>query len=190
MNSIIKIMSEADSVSPEHKLLRIAIVGPCSAGKTTLGKTLKEAGFTVRQPAQEHSLAPDMWRRLSRPDVLIYLDVDYENTLLRRPHQDGGPQRVTDQNKRLAHARKHCDLYIDTNGLTLEEVRAKALAFLEDNRVITQLPSYPITNYLFPNNRPKTPVPDIFSFRAVSILRPAGKSCRRKACWLARADSS
>lgn len=124
-------MSETDSGSPDHKALRIAIVGPCSAGKTTLGSALKEAGYTVRQPAQEHSLVPDMWRRLSRPDVLIYLGVDYENTLRRRPHQDSGAQRVADQNKRLAHARKHCDLYIDTNGLTVAEVRAKVLAFLE-----------------------------------------------------------
>lgn len=130
MSSIIKIMSETDSGLPDHQALRVAIVGPCSAGKTTLGSALKKAGYTVRQPAQEHSLVPDMWRRLSRPDVLIYLDVDYENTLRRRPHQDGGAQRVADQNKRLAHARKHCDLYIDTNGLTVAEVRAKALAFL------------------------------------------------------------
>lgn len=133
MNGIIKIMSEANSGLPDHKAMRIAIVGPCSAGKTTLGSALKEAGYTVRQPAQEHSLVPDMWRRLSQPDVLIYLDVDYENTLRRRPHQDGGPQRIANQNKRLAHAREHCSLYIDTNGLTLEEVRAKALAFLAGN---------------------------------------------------------
>ena len=124
-------MTNTHSVQPEKVSLRIAIVGPCSAGKTTLGQALKEAGYTVRQPTQEHSLVPDMWRRLSKPDVLIYLDVDYENALRRRPHQDGGAQRVADQNKRLAHAREHCDLYIDTNGLTLEEVRAEALAFLE-----------------------------------------------------------
>ena len=126
-------MTNTHSVQPEKESLRIAIVGPCSAGKTTLGQALKEAGYTVRQPTQEHSLLPDMWRRLSKPDVLIYLDVDYKNALRRRPHQDGGPQRVADQNKRLAHAREHCDLYIDTNGLTVEEVRAKALAFLEGN---------------------------------------------------------
>lgn len=112
---------------------RIAIVGPCSAGKTTLGTALKAMGYTVRQPAQEHSQVPDMWRRLSKPDVLIYLDVDYDHTLQRRPHQDGGPERVAEQKERLAHARKHCDLYIDTNDLTVAEVRAKALAFLEGN---------------------------------------------------------
>ncbi len=133
MSSIIKIMSETDSGSLDHQALRVAIVGPCSAGKTTLGQALKEAGYTVRQPAQEHSLVPDMWRRLSKPDVLIYLDVNYENALRRRPHQDGGAQRVAAQTKRLAHARERCDLYIDTNGLTAEEVRQKALAFLEGN---------------------------------------------------------
>jgi len=126
-------MGGTDAGLPGQRPVRVAIVGPCAAGKTTLAQALAKAGYTVRQPAQEHSLAPDMWRRLSRPDVLIYLDVDYEHARQRRPRQDGGPQRVANQNKRLAHAKAHCDLYIDTNGLTAAEVRAKALAFLEGN---------------------------------------------------------
>jgi len=116
---------------PDSPTLRIAIVGPCSSGKTLLANSLKQAGYSVRQPAQEHSLVPDMWQKLSQPDILIYLDVDHENTRLRRPYHDGGPQRLTEQRKRLAHARQHCQFYIDTSGLPPNEVQETVLQFLK-----------------------------------------------------------
>jgi cytidylate kinase len=112
--------------------LRIAVVGPCSAGKSTLAPALAEAGFEIRQPAQEHSYAPDMWWRLSKPDILIYLDLSYEEARARRPHIDGGPQRLQEQYRRLAHARQHCDYYLDTSGLTPEEVQAAVFDFLNN----------------------------------------------------------
>ena len=110
--------------------LRIAVVGPCSAGKSTLAPALIEVGFEIRQPAQEHSFAPDMWRRLSKPDILIYLDLSYEEARTRRPHIDGGPQRLQEQHRRLAHARQHCDFYLDTSGLTPHQVQETVLDFL------------------------------------------------------------
>lgn len=109
---------------------RIAVVGPCSSGKSLLAQALKVRGLQVRQPAQEHSYVPDMWRRLSRPDILIYLDVDYPTARRRRPHHDGGPQRLAEQHTRLAHARAHCDLYLDTSSLTPAEVQSVVLTFL------------------------------------------------------------
>ncbi len=60
----------------------IGVVGPCGAGKSSLVAGLKAEGFLVRHIAQEHSYVPDMWKRLSNPDILIYLDVSYENTIL------------------------------------------------------------------------------------------------------------
>ena len=87
-----------------NSLIRVAIVGPCSAGKSTLSPALKEAGYETRQPAQEHSFAPNMWQRLSKPDILIYLDLSYEQACARRPHIDGGPDRLEEQHRRLAHA--------------------------------------------------------------------------------------
>jgi deoxyadenosine/deoxycytidine kinase len=111
--------------------LRISIVGPCSSGKSTLREALYTAGYHhVRNPAQEHSYVPDMWQKLSKPDVLIYLDVDYPTTIQRRPQQDLGPGRVETQRKRLAHARQHADLYIDTSPLSPDEISRKTLAFL------------------------------------------------------------
>ena len=110
--------------------LRIAVVGPCSAGKSTLQPDLKAAGYFVRSPAQEHSIVPNMWQRLSRPDILIYLDVSYKAARARRPHIDGGPQRLADQHKKLAHALNNCDFYLDTSELTSQEVSRLVLDFL------------------------------------------------------------
>lgn len=110
--------------------LRIALVGPCASGKTTLARALRQAGYQVRQPAQEHSYVPAMWQRLSRPDLLIYLDVDYAASKQRRPHIDYGPERLQEQRHRLAHARQHCDLYLDTSGLSPQEVYRQVVTFL------------------------------------------------------------
>lgn len=110
--------------------LRVAVVGPCASGKSTLVPALKAAGYDARQPAQEHSYAPTMWQRFVHPDVLIYLDLSYEAARLRRPHIDGGPERLEAQHRRLAHARVHCDFYLDTSSLTPDEVREAVLRFL------------------------------------------------------------
>ena len=110
--------------------LRVAVVGPCSAGKSTLIPSIKDAGYEARQPAQEHSFVPDMWLRITRPDILIYLDVSYPAARLRRPYIDGGPERLADQHARLIHARQHCDYYLDTSDLTPFQVCEAVLAFI------------------------------------------------------------
>jgi nicotinamide riboside kinase len=109
----------------------IAIVGPCSSGKSTLATRLNQAGYVVRHPAQEHSYVQNMWQRLTRPDVLVYLDVDYPHMRDRRPHTDGGPQRLAEQHQRLAHARRHCHFYLDTSYLSPEEVYSAVFQFLQ-----------------------------------------------------------
>lgn len=122
-------MDEANS----HLPIRVAVVGPCSAGKTTLVAALREAGYDARHVAQEHSYVPHMWQRISKPDVLIFLDIDYEAFHERRPKLGGGPARLAEQQHRLAHARQHCDLYLDTSELTPEEVRQRVLNYLNEN---------------------------------------------------------
>jgi chloramphenicol 3-O-phosphotransferase len=114
------------------KTLRIALVGPCSSGKSTLATILKDIGYEVRQVAQEHSYIPNMWQRISKPDILIYLDVDYAAARARRPFIDGGPQRVAMQQYRLRHARQHCDFYLDTSDLTPDQVQQQVLNFLQE----------------------------------------------------------
>jgi thymidylate kinase len=122
-------MPDSDLVN--SKTLLVAVVGPCSCGKSTLTKALKAAGYNARHPAQEHSYVPNMWQRITQPDVLIYLDVDYANARLRRPHIDGGPQRLAEQHHRLRHAREHCDFYLNTSGLSAAEVETAVFTFLD-----------------------------------------------------------
>ncbi len=110
---------------------RIAVVGPCSAGKSTLTRRLRRLGYEARHCTQEHSYVPDMWRRISRPIWLVYLDADFATVARRRLPFGFGPQHLEEQHRRLAHAREHCDLYLRTDALTPEQVVQKVLDFLE-----------------------------------------------------------
>ncbi len=115
--------------------LRVAIVGPCASGKSTLAAGLRQHGFLARQIAQEHSYVPAMWQRLSRPDALIYLDASYE-TCTRRKSLDWLPSEHAEQLHRLRHAREYCDIYINTDSLTAEQVLAHALGALGESRQV------------------------------------------------------
>jgi hypothetical protein len=107
----------------------IGVVGSCGAGKSSLVAGLKAEGFLARHIAQEHSYVPDMWKRLTNPDILIYLDVTYENTILRRK-LDWTYDEYIEQQCRLRHARLHADLFLDTNPITAQEVLDTALSFI------------------------------------------------------------
>jgi len=112
------------------KAAKIGLVGPCGAGKSTLAKLLRSIGYTqVRHIAQEHSFAPAMWQRLVNPDVLIFLEVSYENTCKRR-NLNWTPREYQQQLHRLRHAYDHADLILDTNPLTPEEALAQILAYI------------------------------------------------------------
>jgi guanylate kinase len=100
---------------------RLVVVGPDAAGKSTLVLRLRQAGFDARSCAQDHSYVPDMWRRLSQPRFLIFLDASLETIARRRPIA-WGQDRLNALQKRLAHARQHCDLYVDTDEMTVDEV--------------------------------------------------------------------
>jgi len=119
-------------VDSEIQPLRVAVVGACASGKSTLVSALRAAGYEARHVAQEHSYVPDMWERISRPDVLIYLDVDLSGISARRPRLDFKQKELTEQNRRLAHAREHCSLYLDTNELSQAEVQMQSLTFLAE----------------------------------------------------------
>ncbi|MGD8813186.1 MAG: hypothetical protein PVI78_01775 [Anaerolineales bacterium] len=110
--------------------LRIAIVGPCGAGKSTLADGLTSRHFDAHQIAQEHSYVPNMWKLVSKPDILIYLDATFESCN-RRKQLDWGPKDHAEQIRRLCHAREHCQIYIPTDGLTPEEILTNALQALE-----------------------------------------------------------
>ncbi|MBN1979550.1 MAG: hypothetical protein JW918_19305 [Anaerolineae bacterium] len=109
----------------------VAVVGPCASGKSQLVRALRERGYNAREVLQEHSYAPAMWQRISRPDMLIYLDVSEDVARRRRP--TSAPRGWWDTlAQRLRHARQHADLYVDTDGLTIQQIVERASAFLED----------------------------------------------------------
>ena len=109
--------------------VKIGIVGPCAAGKTTLVDNLKKSGYACKHIAQEHSYVDDMWKRLTNPDILIYLDVSYPLTIERR-HMNWTLEEYQEQLRRLKHARDHADLYISTDELNSKEVLARVLNYL------------------------------------------------------------
>ena len=109
--------------------MRVGVVGPCAAGKSTLTAGLKEHGYESRHIAQEHSGVPAMWQRISKPDVLIYLQVSYPLTIQRR-QLDWTEREYEEQLRRLMHAYQHADLIIDTDGLTPQEILQVTLEFL------------------------------------------------------------
>lgn len=101
--------------------LVLGVVGPCAAGKSTLVNQLRSRGFLVKHIAQEHSYVEDMWFQITKPDILIYLDVSYEISCERT--QSTWSQKIFEnQVERLAHARKNADLYIQTDGKSTDEV--------------------------------------------------------------------
>jgi thymidylate kinase len=115
--------------------MHVKVVGPCASGKSVLAAGLRRLGYEAFSAAQDHSFVPDMWQRLNPPDVLIYLDVDLATAHRRGRMGTGWDQDYLDeQHHRLRHARRHCDLYLQTSQLTEEEVLARAVAFLESLR--------------------------------------------------------
>lgn len=94
--------------------MKIGLVGTCASGKSTIAQFLVKDGYEVRHIAQEHSYVQDMWQRISNPDFLVYLEVSFENTLLRR-NLNWKRSDFEKQLQRLAHAREHADLVVNTN---------------------------------------------------------------------------
>ncbi|MEW5987458.1 MAG: hypothetical protein AB1791_12560 [Chloroflexota bacterium] len=121
--------------------MQIAIVGPSASGKSTLVAALRAAGYDARHVAQEHSYVPALWRRITRPDVLIYLDANDQTVRARRPHSLETPHWLDDERRRLAHARAHCDLYLPTDYLSPAQVQEKVLDFLQTVTTPEQTPS-------------------------------------------------
>jgi molybdopterin-guanine dinucleotide biosynthesis protein len=99
----------------------IGIVGVCASGKTTLIANLSSLGYYCRHIAQEHSFVPDMWQRLTDPDILIYLEASYSVTIARK-NLNWTRAEYQEQLERLGHARSHADIIVKTDNLNPQEV--------------------------------------------------------------------
>lgn len=109
----------------------IGIVGPCGSGKSTLIAGLEKHGYRCRHIAQEHSYVKHMWRVITNPDILIFLECSFENSTTRRK-LNWRPADHEEQQSRLSHARAHANLIIDTNIFDSENVLALALQYLKE----------------------------------------------------------
>jgi len=108
----------------------VGVVGPCGSGKSTLIARLETHGYRCRHIAQEHSYVPAMWQIISKPDVLIYLGASFPVCPQRRK-LNWQEKDHREQLRRLAHAREHAHLIVNTDDLTPEQVMQKALDFLQ-----------------------------------------------------------
>ena len=108
----------------------IGIVGPCGAGKTSLTEGLNALGYATRHIAQEHSYVKDMWKRLTNPDLLVFLDVSYHVSQERRP-MNWNEADFAEQQRRLSHAREHANLYLNTDDLGIQGILEQVLEFIK-----------------------------------------------------------
>jgi deoxyadenosine/deoxycytidine kinase len=109
--------------------MRIAVVGVCASGKTTLVKGLKDAGYDAYNVAQEHSGIHNFWNK-HHPDILVMIDATLPAIKKRRlVYWD--QERLDVQHKRLADAKAHANLFIQTDAHNADEVREQVIDYIE-----------------------------------------------------------
>jgi cytidylate kinase len=109
----------------------VGVVGPCGSGKSTLMTGLANDGYLCRHIAQEQSYVQSMWQKIPNPDVLIYLYASFPVSTARR-QLNWQKKDHDEQLRRLAHAREHADLFIDTDDLTPGQVLQRVLDYLKE----------------------------------------------------------
>jgi len=62
--------------------------------------------------------------------VLIYLDASL-TSIRKRRQINWGEEYLAEEQARLANARRHCDLYVKTDGLNPDQVYRRVRRFLE-----------------------------------------------------------
>lgn len=117
-------------ISPKNTSPIIGLVGPCKSGKTLLKRGLIRKGYQVKHIAQEHSYVKQMWKKIAKPDILVFLEVSFKETL-NRSTLSWSKNEYAQQIIRLAHAYEHADLIINTDVLTPQQVLDTVLNFLE-----------------------------------------------------------
>ena len=72
-----------------------------------------------------------MWQKIAKPDILIFLDASFSVSTARR-RLNWQKTDHEEQYRRLAHARQHADVVIDTDALTPEQVLERVLKYLKE----------------------------------------------------------
>ncbi len=109
--------------------MKVAVVGTCASGKTTVVAGLRRLGVDAYVVSQEHSVVRELWRHLG-PQLLVFLEADYRTVCDRR----GGswPRWLFDvQCERLVDARSHADLVVNTTNESADETVKSIIACIE-----------------------------------------------------------
>lgn len=109
--------------------MRVAIVGPCASGKSTLAEGLAARGIDAYAVGQEHSIIANLWSRRG-PDRLILLDVSLDRLRARRASPTWPCWIYELQLERLSDARTHADLVVDTSAIAREAVVERVAEYL------------------------------------------------------------
>ena len=117
--------------------MKIGIVGPCAAGKSTLAGNLAKRGYDAHAIAQEHSEVQTMWRQMTNPDILIYLDASLQ-TISARLNVNWEQSYIDEQVRRLTDARAHVGFTLVTDDLTREQVVARVVQFLQASSIFPE----------------------------------------------------
>ena len=112
----------------------IGVVGPCGAGKSTLVINLRKNGYNAKAIAQEHSFVPEMWQKFTKPNFLIYLSASYKTTINRKKFA-WTIEEYSEQLRRLNHALNNADLIIQTDDLTIDDVKLHVEKKLSEYRL-------------------------------------------------------
>ena len=90
---------------------------------------MQRSGYRARAIVQEHSYVKDMWQRLTKPDILIFLQASC-TTGAKRRKMNWTESEWEEQQRRLEHARLHANLVVNTDELSSKEVLEVVLMFL------------------------------------------------------------
>jgi len=71
-----------------------------------------------------------MWQIITKPDILIFLNASFPVSTIRR-QLNWQKKDHDEQMRRLAHARDHANIFLDTDDLTPEQVLQKVLNYLQ-----------------------------------------------------------
>jgi thymidylate kinase len=127
--------AQPSSDDPHPPGVLIGVVGVCASGKSTLINKLSALGYRCRHIAQEHSYVQEMWKLITNPDILVYLEVSYEVTL-KRKKLNWTIDEYREQLARTRNAFEHADIRVQTDTLTPDELVEIVTAQID--RVITR----------------------------------------------------